>query len=149
MKVELIDILIKKGIKGALPEHGLIDVSFGKVAIELKTVNTNYRDGLSDKKGKPITKNIQGVIKDVQKHRKNDFLHKFIVFVVFPLNDSHQKKWVTHLDLIQTELGSICSSRSFTFTKTGEENSSIYGRLYYGKVKALGKRSYEHRRNST
>lgn len=133
LKVELIDILIKQGIEDAVPEHGLIDVSFGKVAIELKTVNTNYRDGLSDNKGKPITKNVQSVIRDVQKHRENDFPHKYIIFVVFPLNDLHHK-WLTHLDRIETELGSVCSSRSFTFKKTDDESSSISGRLYYGKV---------------
>lgn len=31
LKVELIDILIKKGYEGAVPEQGRIDVSFGKV----------------------------------------------------------------------------------------------------------------------
>ena len=48
LKVELIDILIKRGFGNVVPEAGLVDVSFGDVAIELKTVNTNYRDGVAE-----------------------------------------------------------------------------------------------------
>jgi hypothetical protein len=36
LKVELIDVLLRKGFTDAVPEQGLIDVSFGDVGIELK-----------------------------------------------------------------------------------------------------------------
>src|SRR5437868_690772 len=111
LKVELIDILINKGYD-AVPEQDLIDVSFGDVAgdvaIELKTVNTNYRDGIADQKTRPITKNIKDVIQDIEKHMGNEFPHKFIIFVVFPLNEAHTG-WKSHLAKIQEELGDDCS----------------------------------------
>ena len=71
LKVELIDILCKNGVDGVVPEAGRIDVSFDDVAIELKTVNTNYRDGIAENLVRPITKNIRGVIKDIDNHRGN------------------------------------------------------------------------------
>src|SRR6267142_7167140 len=60
LKVEIIDILAKKG-KNALPEIGRIDVSFDTVGIELKTVNTNIRYPNVINTTRPITKNIDGV----------------------------------------------------------------------------------------
>ena len=133
LKVELIDILLKNGVDDAVPEQGLIDVSFRDVAIELKTVNTNYRDGIADLKARTITENIKSVIKDIGKHRRNEFPHKFIIFVVFPLNESHVG-WKTHLDRIEKELGDACSGLYFRFKKAGLNNQSVSGCLYYGKV---------------
>lgn len=117
-----------------MPEQGRIDVSFGKVAIELKTVDTNYRDGIADIKGKTITKNISSIIADIAKHRKNEFPHKFLIFVVFPLTEVHDK-WKKHLARVENELGDVCTSHPFTFTKISEGSQSVSGVLYYGKVK--------------
>lgn len=127
LKVELIDILISNGLK-AVPEEGLIDVSFDNTAIELKTINTNYRDGIAEIKGRPITKNIKSVINDIQKHRQNKFPNKFVIFIVFPLGDRHTN-WSNHLKKIEHELGEVCQKRVFEF-----KNAGVKGVLYYGKV---------------
>ena len=129
LKVELIDILIKNGVPDVVPEHGLIDVSFGDVAVELKTVNTNFRDVNADNRTRPITKNISSVIQDIAKHRKNKFLHKFIVFVVFPLHEGHSG-WNAHLKRIEEHLGGQCSSHYFQF----READGVSGCIFYGEV---------------
>lgn len=133
LKVELIDILMKNGIEDVLPEAGLIDVSFGKVAIELKTVNTNYRDGIAKNLTRPITKNIEDVIEDITNHRGNKsskFPCKYIIFIVFPLNELNAG-WKGHLQKIEIGLGGPCHPRYFTFDGT---DKSVSGCLYYGRV---------------
>ncbi len=123
LKVELIDILLSKGYN-AVPEHGLIDVTFENVAIELKTVNTNYRDNIADNLIRPITKNIKSVIKDINKHRANKIENKFVIFIVFPSNDTHHD-WQRHLQKIDDALGETCCARPFKF------KSGIAGTIYY------------------
>jgi hypothetical protein len=140
LKVELVDILIRQG-HDAVPEHDRIDVCFGGeyegIAIELKAVNTNYRDGIAENKVRPITKNIQGVLDDIEKHWKNNFPHKFVIFVAFPLDVTHAK-WKSHLKIIEEQLGAPCwRPRYFTFT------SGVGGSLYYGKVSTDPKRKLE------
>jgi len=130
LKVELIDILIKNGVPDVVPENGLIDVSFGDVAIELKTVNTNFRDANAENRNRPITKNISSVIQDIAKHRKNQYLHKFIIFVVFPLSEGHTG-WNGHLKKIEEQLGGQCSSHYFRFREAG----GISGCIFYGEVR--------------
>lgn len=129
LKVELIDILIKNGVKDVVPEHDRIDISFGNVAIELKTVNTNYRDTHAENRQRPIVKNISSVIQDVAKHRVNKFEHKFILFVVFPLNEEHVR-WNPHLKKIEESLGGQCSSHYFRF----REEDGVSACIFYGKV---------------
>jgi len=133
LKVELIDILLKYGVKDVVPEEGRIDVSFGNVAIELKTVNTNYRDGIAASQTRPITKNIKGVIEDIKKHRTGKskaFSLRYIIFIVFPLNEE-TVRWNVHLTRIENDLGNACHPRYFTF---GKQENCVSGCLYYGQV---------------
>jgi hypothetical protein len=133
LKVELIDILLKNGVKDVVPEAGLVDVSFGEVAIELKTVNTNYRDGIADNLIRPITKNVEDVIEDIKNHRGTKsikFIYKYIIFIVFPLSKKNTG-WNTHLQKIEKDLGETCHARYFTFDGTEE---SVSGCLYFGRV---------------
>lgn len=127
LKVELIDILISKGYD-AIPEQGLIDVTFGNVAIELKTVNTNYRDNLAENMVRPITMNINAVLQDITNLRINPVENKFVIFVVFPLNDGHHR-WQEHLSRIDNALGASCCAKPFKF------KSGVAGTIYYGRVK--------------
>lgn len=130
LKVELIEILIAKEFE-AVPEYCRIDICIENigVAIELKTVNTNYRDGIAENKTRPITKNIQDVLDDVAKHARNQFPDKFIIFVVFPISKVHDN-WKKHLALVEEHLGEACwEPRNFSF------ESGVGGSIYYGRVR--------------
>lgn len=125
LKVELIDILISKGFD-ARPEQGLIDVTFQNVAIELKTVNTNYRDNIAENMIRPITNNVDAVIQDINNLHGNPIENKFVIFVVFPSNDGHQ--WGRHLQRINETLEEDCCAKSFEF------QSGVSGTINYGRV---------------
>ena len=72
LKVELIDSLVRAGFN-ALPEIGLIDVSFDSVAIELKTINTNIRYENVINTTRPITKNTNGVVLGIESLRGKNY----------------------------------------------------------------------------
>jgi len=76
LKVEIVDSAIKLKCTEVIPEKNWIDITFKheskNYAIELKTINTNYQKKYS-RKIRPITKNIEGIIKDI-----NDLIEKII-----------------------------------------------------------------------
>ena len=126
LKVEFVEALIKNGIK-AKPEIDRIDISFNKTAIELKTINTNYRYNKIKNKTRPITKNIKSIKKDIKKLKDNkNFDNKFVVFIVFPL-ETEQKEWISHLTKIKNELFELVF-KEFKF------NNGAPGVIYYGKI---------------
>lgn len=125
LKVEIIDILVKKG-KNALPEIGRIDVSFDTVGIELKTVNTNIRYPNVINTTRPITKNINGVNEDIENLINTNFIDKFVIFIVFPITHDNQN-WLYHLGQIKENLKD-CLYRQFSF------GDNIPGVIYYGKI---------------
>jgi hypothetical protein len=126
LKVELIDILVKHG-KDALPEIGRIDVSFEAVGIELKTVNTNIRFPDVIKTTKPITKNIAGVIEDIENLKVSNFADKFVVFIAFPITHDNGK-WQVQISRITSNLDNYLY-KQFNF------GINIPGVIYYGQVK--------------
>lgn len=88
LKVELCEILSSKGFKDVVPEKNRIDVTFENWAIELKTANTSYKYNDVRPKTRPITKNVDGVVKDIRKLKKSRsriFINKSVLFIVFPL----------------------------------------------------------------
>lgn len=87
LKVELCESLSKRLTSTTIiPEKDRIDITFDGWAIELKTVNTNYRYKNVENKTRPITKNIQGVIDDIDKLQSTqNYIKKAILFVVFPV----------------------------------------------------------------
>ncbi len=125
LKVELIDILVQQG-QNALPEIGLIDVSFDTVGIELKTVNTNIRYPNVINTIRPITKNINGVNEDIENLRTTKFKDKFVIFIVFPITHDN-RNWQIHLGRITNSLDNYLY-RQFNF------GDNIPGVIYYGKV---------------
>ncbi len=128
LKVELIDILIAKKRENVLPELGFIDITFEDVAIELKTVSTNYRIDGFPYVHRPITENVAGVVQDIECLGLNpNFKNKFIIFTVFPLPEGHVL-WPNHLKVIEDELGKACCPQSFKFC------NGIPGAIYYGKL---------------
>lgn len=125
LKVELIDILVQKNFE-ALPEIGLIDVSFDKVGIELKTINTNIRYPDVINTIRPITKNIQGVNQDIENLRNTAFDDKFVIFIAFPITHDN-KKWEIQLNRIACNLEDYLY-KQFTF------RNGVSGVIYYGRV---------------
>ena len=125
LKVEFVEALIKNGIK-AKPEIDRIDISFNKTAIELKTINTNYRYNKIKNKTRPITINIKSIKNDIKKLKGNNNFDNNVVFIVFPL-ETEQKEWISHLTKIKNELFELVF-KEFKF------NNGAPGVIYYGKI---------------
>ena len=125
LKVEIIDILVKKG-KNALPEIGRIDVSFDTVGIELKTVNTNIKYNNVINTTRPITKNVDGVNEDIENLINTNFVDKFVIFIVFPITHDNPN-WQYHLGRITENLTNHLY-RQFNF------GDNIPGVIYFGKI---------------
>jgi len=56
-----------------VPEHERVDVCFDNWGIELKTINTNVRYLGVKNKIRPITKNTEGVVEDIEKLQRLNF----------------------------------------------------------------------------
>jgi hypothetical protein len=126
LKVELCESL-SKYFQNVIPERDRIDITFNDWAIELKTVNTNYRFENTEYKTRPITKNIQGVIEDIEKLKKtSSYSNKAILFIVFPATHNHEN-WQIHLQKIQEKLKKI----RFKEIKFG---NNIPGVIYFGLI---------------
>jgi len=123
LKVEVIDILLERGV--AVPEKERIDIVFEDCAIELKTVNTNYKVKEVLDKTKPVTKNIREILKDINKLKNSAFRLKTVLFVVFPLDK--EVKWKKHIAKIEDVVEKI-ESVDFVFY------NNIPGKIYFGKI---------------
>jgi hypothetical protein len=127
LKVELIDIFLKEGFK-ASPEVEHVDIVINEnIGIELKTVNTNYRNEKVKNATRPITRNVESVLKDIQKLKNKNFTRKFVVFITFPV-EHENKKWEKHLNRITSYLASY-KHKQFLFKR------DIPGVIYLGEVK--------------
>lgn len=126
LKVELIESFCRIATD-VVPERDRVDISVDSWAIELKTVNTNYRYTGARNKGKTITNNIDGVVKDIRQLRRAKLPDRAVVFVVFPLEPSHWR-WAQHLAKINQGLSDL-KSVSFTFA------NGLPGVIYVGLVK--------------
>jgi len=125
LKVELCDSLSRR-FPDVTPERNRIDITFNGWAIELKTVNTNYRYENVKNKIRPITMNIQGVVGDVEKLKSANYTNKAILFVVFPVIHNREN-WQTHLQKISTSLRKI-KFKEFKF------KDEIPGVVYFGLI---------------
>ena len=125
LKVELIDTLLKTNIL-AWPEIDRIDIVFQDTAIELKTINTNYRFLGIKNKNRPISTNIKSIIKDIINLKNKSIKNKFVIFIVFPLKLS-TKKWEKHIKKIENELSEL-TYKEFKF------NNNVPAIIYYGKI---------------
>jgi len=116
LKVEICNILSKHNdIKSLQVEKSIkdkkqfIDIYFECAKyhyyIELKTLNTSYKINGIANKTKPITDNINGVIKDIEKLQniKEKNIVRIVLFIVFPLDLSKLNKFESsHLSKIKT-----------------------------------------------
>ena len=133
LKVELCNIFAeeKHGYENTFPEMDHIDVVFQDWAIELKTINTNYRYESAINKTRPITKNVRGVIDDIKALRNNNSLRnhkKAVVFVVFPVSSS-TPKWIVQLSRIKSELRGDLANHLITF------KNKLPGLIYVGEIR--------------
>ena len=125
LKAELCDVLVLEG-REVVPEKGRVDVVSGGWAIELKTLNTNYRYPGVINKTRPITKNVEGVVKDIEQLKNTKYNNKIVLFVVFPVE--HDKvDWKMHLEKIE----GLCSTMDYKFFKF---NNGIPGMIYMGQL---------------
>lgn len=126
LKVELCNIISKK-YKNVVPENKRVDITFSDWAIELKTVNTNYRYKDVKNKTRPITLNINNILEDIQKLKKSKFKNKGILFIVFPLSLVIHKRWLKHLNRIKEKISDIkfCSIHF---------KNKISAVIYFGKI---------------
>lgn len=125
LKVELCESL-SKCFPAITPERDRIDITFDDWAIELKTVNTNYRYENVENKTRPITKNIQGVIDDIKNLKSTDYAKKTILFIVFPATHSH-RNWKIHLQKFSGLLKDM-KYKEFRF------KNDAPGVIYFGSI---------------
>ena len=84
VKVELCSIFLQRGLI-PVPEKNRVDIVVNNdTAVEIKTVNTNYNFAGVKNKRKPFTKNINSVVKDIEKLRKFKYKFKIVLFIIFP-----------------------------------------------------------------
>ncbi len=128
VKVELVHIL-RRYFKSVVPEKEGIDITADGWAIEIKTINTSYTCPLVKKKCRPITLNVKGIIKDIEKLRNSTkYKSKAVFFIVFPLPENAMNTfWKKHLSEIQSNLRRHLSRR-FRF------KNSVPGVMYLGQV---------------
>lgn len=130
LKVEVCDSLSKYFIdvvpERNTPERKKIDISFQNWAIQLKTVNTNYRYKNVEIKSRPITMNIQGVIDDIENLKSLNYDNSAVLFVVFPVTHDNET-WQDHYQKISSLLREI-KHVSFNF------KNYIPGIVYFGLV---------------
>ena len=126
VKVELLGILQKLAKTEVVPEMDRHDLVMGDYcAIELKTTNTNYRiEGVLNKT-RPITRNIESIIEDVEKLKKSKYPFKMMVFVVFPLSNPEKPEWKGHLSKLKPYFEKL-EEKPFKF------KNGIPAVLYYG-----------------
>ena len=115
LKIELCDSL-SKYTDNITPEKNRIDIVFDNWALELKTSNTNYIHKNVENKTRPITKNIQGIIKDIHDLKKNTlYQNKAVVFIIFPLSLKENKSnWEQHISKIKDEVREL-KEKEFKF----------------------------------
>jgi hypothetical protein len=127
LKVELCGSL-SKYFGDIVPEHDTplkkkIDIVFKNWAVQLKTVNTNYRYRGVEIKTRPITMNIQGVIEDIGILKSTDYENEAILFLAFPVTHDNEY-WQDHYQKIRTYSKDIRHS-SFYF------NNGVPGVIYF------------------
>ncbi|HOW91083.1 MAG TPA: hypothetical protein PK883_02100 [Anaerolineaceae bacterium] len=99
-------------LEDSYPSNGRSDFSFvyknEKYFVEMKTANTNWRVAGVENLHRPVTKNISGIIEDIQVlQTKSPPAHGLAVFVIFPIPERLLRETPAqlefHLDRIERE----------------------------------------------
>jgi YesN/AraC family two-component response regulator len=147
VKVEIVDILYNKITKNIVPEvpdsnknitseknknYQHVDIVFNNdSALELKTINTNYRHDKVKNKIRPISYNIKQLKADIEKLRDlqdENIKNKAILFVVFPLPKKDVEKFENRYLKQLKELG---INEQDILYKEFTTNSDVPNRIYY------------------
>jgi len=130
LKVEICNILAHYSDKEILPEKDRIDIVFNNQwALELKTINTSYKETRVIDKTKPLTENINSVLKDIEKLQNIvKYNKKAVIFIVFPLQEKHYSTFQQHLSKIK-EKTEMLKEISIYF------NNGISAKLFIGLIK--------------
>ena len=89
---------------------GHVDLFADNCLIELKTPNTSYTCEGVDPKTRPITKNVNDIIYDINKLGKlrkiseNHCYNLFIAFVMFPIDKNTKSKYIEHINRIENHI---------------------------------------------
>jgi hypothetical protein len=126
LKFELAHYLEKLGMESVEVESRMeyrrdrYDISFfhqeNFYRVELKTPNTNWDIKGIQKKGKPITKNIQSIIDDARKLNSSQGIIAFVLFPI-PVQDTrwhHYVDRISQVSEIPIDKGKQCQSVKIT-----------------------------------
>lgn len=128
LSVELCRILVQYGLHPE-PTDKVVDLVFGKWALDVRTINTNIPHDGCRAKGRPIKKDIDSLIKDIWKlttpGKTPGAVHRAILLLAFPTNHENERWQTVHLNQIRSELTQLLY-REFEF------KGSIPGVMYLG-----------------
>jgi hypothetical protein len=142
VKVEIVDILCNRmpdKTDKIIPEAPDSNKNYQHVdividddsALELKTINTNYRHDKVKNKIRPISYNIKQLKADIKKLRDlqdENIKNKAILFVVFPLPKKDVEKFENRYLKQLKELG---INEQDILYKEFTTNSDVHNRIYY------------------
>jgi len=134
LKVEICELLQSYGYK-VTPEKDFIDITAEHLAIELKTIPTNYAwPGIPHPHAKAITNGINDVLKDIGELRFEPYEIRMVNFIVYPLSRSckskHYNLWTKdHLERIKRQIPD-----KDLIEKPFEFQNGFPGIAYFGKV---------------
>ncbi|MCX6774666.1 MAG: hypothetical protein NTY99_01085 [DPANN group archaeon] len=130
LKVEICELLQDYEYK-VIPENNHIDVTAGHLAIELKTIPTNYAwPGVPHSHAKRITAYINEVLTDAGKLRSENYSVRMVNFIAYPLSKPHKHYniWAEdHLKRIRLHVSELIE-KPFEFQK------GYPGIAYFGHV---------------
>lgn len=93
-----------------LIQRGHVDLFADNCLIELKTPNTSYTCEGIDSKTRPITKNVNDIIYDInklgelRKISEDPCYDLFIAFVMFPIDKNTKSKYIEHINRIENHI---------------------------------------------
>jgi len=124
LKFELAAQLEKFGMKEIMVEgkaryyHDRTDITFTHddypYSLELKTSNTNWKSAGINNAARPITKNIQSIVKDAEKLNSQ---YGIVAFVLFPI-PMGDVRWEAYIERIVKKTGiEICKKANCKLVK--------------------------------
>ena len=118
-----LDTEIEKPYPNNSSKHA--DIFSNNTFIEIKTVNTNYNAEGVESKTKPISKNINGIIYDIEKLQTQRVENGVVAFVLFPVDDEEKYK-----DYVKRITGVLKHKKAY--------KESVVGQFYVFSAKVLG-----------
>lgn len=132
LKFELAFKLQQMGMKSVEVESRVIhrrtrtDITFDhnyiSYGIELKTPNTNWKIKGINPVGRPITKNINSIIKDAEKLNSEEGIVAFVLFPI-PLNDDSWEKYIYRISEktgIEININNNCQQIEMNINETNK-----------------------------